>query len=97
MKWTSALAIYALFWSLCLFFVLPVGIRSHHETGDALVPGQSDGAPANFNPHRVALWTTIVSAVLFGLFYLNYVEGWISADALNFFGKPPDPEGATGR
>jgi predicted secreted protein len=93
MRWTSALAIYVLFWALSLFLVLPVGIRSHDETGDALVPGQSDGAPANFNPRRVALWTTIVAAVLFGLFYLNYVEGWIGADMLNMFGKPPDPEG----
>ena len=93
MRWTSALAIYVLFWALSLFLVLPVGIRSHDETGDALVPGQSDGAPANFNPRRVALWTTIVAAVLFGLFYLNYVEGWIAADTLNLFGRPPDPEG----
>ena len=93
MRWTSALAIYVLFWALSLFLVLPVGIRSHDETRDALVPGQSDGAPANFNPRRVALWTTIVAAVLFGLFYLNYVEGWIGADMLNMFGKPPDPEG----
>jgi predicted secreted protein len=92
-RWTSALAIYVLFWALSLFLVLPVGIRSHHETGEALVPGQSDGAPANFKPRRVVIWTTIVAAVLFGLFYANYVEGWIGADALNLFGRPPDPEG----
>ena len=93
MRWTSALAIYTLFWALSLFVVLPVGIRSHHETGDPLLPGQADGAPANFNPRRIVLWTTMVAAVLFGLFYLNYVEGWIGAETLNLFGRPPDPEG----
>jgi predicted secreted protein len=87
---TSALAIYALFWALSLFLVLPFGVRSHHETGDPLLPGQSDGAPANYSPRRVLVWTTIVAAVLFGAFYANYVNGWIGADTLNLFGRPPE-------
>jgi predicted secreted protein len=90
-RWTSAIAIYALFWALSLFVVLPFGVRSHHETGDPLVAGQSDGAPANFSPRRVIVWTTVVAAVLFVLFYANYVNGWIGADMLNLFGQPPDP------
>jgi len=90
---TSAIAIYVLFWAFSLFLVLPFGVRSHHETGDPLVPGQSDGAPANFDPKRIVVWTTVVAAVLFGLYYLNYVEGWILPDTLNMFGKPPTPEG----
>ena len=85
MKWTSALAIYALFWALSLFLVLPFGVRSHHETGDPLVPGQSDGAPANFNPRRLVIGTTIVATVLFALYYANYVEGWILPETLNLF------------
>ena len=93
MKWTSALAIYVLFWAFSVFLVLPFGVRSHHETGEPLVPGQADGAPANFNPRRILIGTTIVATVLFGLFYLNYVEGWVAADALNMFGRPPTPEG----
>ena len=93
MRWTSALAIYVLFWAFSVFLVLPFGVRSHHETGEPLVPGQADGAPANFNPRRILIGTTIVATVLFGLFYLNYVEGWVAADALNMFGRPPTPEG----
>lgn len=93
MRWTSILAIYTLFWVMTAFVVLPFGIRSHHESGTAMVPGQADGAPANFRPLRVALWTTGIAAVAFGLFYANYVAGWISVDALNWFGSPPDPEG----
>jgi predicted secreted protein len=78
MKWTSALAIFLLFWVMSAFLVMPFGVKNAHETGDALVPGQSDGAPANFNPKRILIRTTIVAAALFGLYYLNYVYGWIS-------------------
>ena len=78
MKWTSALAIYLLFWVMSAFLVMPFGVRNAHETGDVLVPGQSDGAPANFKPKRILMWTTIVATVLFGIYYVNYVNGWIS-------------------
>ena len=78
MKWTSALAIFLLFWVLSAFLVMPFGVRNAHETGDALVPGQSDGAPANFRPKRILIWTTIVATALFGIYYVNYVNGWIS-------------------
>ena len=91
MRWTSILAIYFLFCSLSLFVVLPFGIRNNHETGEPLVEGQSDGAPANFNGRRLAINTTIVATIAFGLFYLNYVEGWIMPETLNAFGKPPTP------
>jgi predicted secreted protein len=93
MRLGSAFAIYVLFWVMTAFVVLPFGIRSHHETGTDMVPGQSDGAPANFSPGKVLWRTTIVSAVLFALFYANYVFGWIEAGALNVFGGPPDPVG----
>lgn len=78
MKWTSALAIFLLFWVMSAFLVMPFGVRSAHEAGEALIPGQSDGAPANFNPKRILLRTTILALILFGIYYLNYVNGWIS-------------------
>ena len=90
MRWTSILAIYTLFWTMSLFVVLPFGVRNHAETGDALVPGQSDGAPANFNPRRIVLATTLLSAAAFALYYLNYVNGWIGVEALDWLGRKPD-------
>ena len=93
MRWTSALAIYFLFLALSLFVVLPIGIRNHHETGETMVEGQSDGAPANFNARKLAINTVIVATIAFGLFYANYVGGWLQPDMVNFFGKPPTPEG----
>ena len=89
MKWTSILAIYALFWVMSAFLLLPFGIRTHDEAGVAKVPGQADSAPANFRPGRLALRATVLSAVLCGLYVANYAYGWITADTLNLFGQPP--------
>lgn len=89
MQITSIIAIYALFWVLSAFLVMPFGIRTPDESGEQMVAGQADSAPSNFRPGRVALRATILSLVLFGLYFVNYVNGWIEAQDLNFFGKPP--------
>jgi predicted secreted protein len=89
MKWTSALAIYALFWSFCLFLVLPFGVRTHEEAGAERVPGQADSAPHGYDPWRIARRTTIVSAAAFALYYLNYVYGWLPPEAVDFFTPGP--------
>ena len=78
MRWTSALAIYFLFWSLSVFLVLPFGVRTHDEAGVARVPGQADSAPHEFRPWLIAKRVTVVATVLFALFLLNYFEGWIT-------------------
>lgn len=89
MEWTSAIAIFGLFWVLSAFLVMPFGVRTHDEEGLEKVAGQADSAPANFRPGLIALRATMLAAVLFGLYYLNYVYGWIGPDDLNIFGKPP--------
>ena len=90
MNWTSIIAIYGLFWVLSAFLVMPFGIRTHDEAGEEKIAGQADSAPANFNPRRIALRATVLSLVLFALFYANYVNGWIGAEDVNLFGRPPD-------
>ncbi len=86
MKWQSALAIYFLFWVMSAFLVMPFGMKTADEAGIEKVPGQADSAPADFKFGRMALRTTIVSAVLFALFYANHVFGWITTDSLPKFG-----------
>jgi predicted secreted protein len=93
MKWTSMVAIYALFWVFCAFLVLPFGVRTHEEAGLDKIPGQADSAPANFSPKRIAMRATIVAAIMFALYYANYVEGWITPHDLDFFGAPPNYDG----
>jgi predicted secreted protein len=85
MRWTSALAIYFLFWVMSAMFVLPFGVRTHDEAGMEKVEGQADSAPADFNPRRIAKRATLLSLVLFGLFYLNYTFGWIGTDDIDFY------------
>ena len=92
MKLTSIAAIYFLFWVLSAFLVMPFGVRTHDEEGIAKVPGQADSAPVRFRPGRIALRATVVAAVLFGLFYLNYVNGWIVTGDLDLSGPPPGYE-----
>ena len=90
MQFTSILAIYSLFWVLSAFLVLPFGVRTPDESGEEMVPGQAHSAPSNFRPGRVLFRATILSVVLFGLYYANYVNGWIGPEDLNFFGRPPE-------
>jgi len=87
MNWKSAIAIYALFWAFSVFLVLPFGVRTSEEAGVPLVPGQAQSAPAEFDVKRIAIRVTIVSAVLFGLFYLNYVFGWVTPAMLDWSGR----------
>ena len=83
MPWYSALAIYMLFWVFTLFLVLPYGVRTSRELGEAQVPGQADSAPHHFSLPRKLLWTTLISALFFGLFWLNWNAGWITRDDLD--------------
>lgn len=90
MQWTSIAAIYGLFWVLSAFLVMPFGLRTPDEVdGHRVQRGHADSAPINFRPRRIAVRATVLAAIFMALFYLNYVNGWIVADDLNFFGKPP--------
>lgn len=84
MKWQSALAIYTLFWAFSVFLVLPFGVKTSEEAGIDLVPGQAQSAPHEFDAKRIMLRTTIVATVLFGIFWLNYIFGWVTTDMLDW-------------
>lgn len=83
MRWTSIIAIYALFWVMSAFLVMPLGVRTHEELGLEKVAGQAHSAPGNFNPRRIALRATVLAALIFGLYYANFVNRWITADDLD--------------
>src|ERR1700691_3306961 len=61
-----AVALFLTIWFVILFAVLPFGIRSQHETGD-FVPGTDPGAPVEPRLLIKALWTTLLSLLVFGL------------------------------
>ncbi|HET6536908.1 MAG TPA: DUF1467 family protein [Sphingopyxis sp.] len=82
MSWTSMLAIYALVWSVSAFFVLPFHGRRAADDAEPLIAGQEPGAPISFRPWRAVLQTTIVATLLFGGFYLSYLQGWTDPNAI---------------
>lgn len=83
MRWTSALAIYILFWTFSVFLVLPFGVRTSEEAGVEHVRGQAESAPHTFAPWRTALRVTIVATILFLLFFANYLFGWVTPDMVD--------------
>ena len=89
MSWTSIVAIYALFWVMTAFVNLPIGVRTHEELGLPKVPGQADSAPGNFQPRTIILRTTLLSAALFGLYYANYVYGWVDRHSFDWLINRP--------
>ncbi len=90
MQVTSIIAIYALFWVMSAFLLLPFGVQTHDEAGIPKIPGQADSAPANFRPGRLAIRASIFAAVLTAFFVANYIFGWIEAEDLNLFPGPPE-------
>jgi predicted secreted protein len=78
---TTVVAIYFIIWWLVFFAVLPWGIRSQHEHGD-VVPGTDPGAPAVHGLKVKFIWTTLISTVIFGLFYWAYVTKAVALEDL---------------
>ena len=81
MAWTTMLAIYFVVWWVVLFAVLPFGVRSQAEQG-AVTPGTDPGAPAIPGLKAKLVWTTVVSAAVFGAFYGVYVSRLVSLQDL---------------
>jgi predicted secreted protein len=85
MEFSSAVSIFFLFWVAAGFILLPFGVKTHEDVGAERIPGQADSAPHAFNLKRHIGRATILAAVLFGLFYANYVWGWVTPEMLDFY------------
>jgi predicted secreted protein len=69
-----------------VFFVtLPFGVRNRTEVDAAEddVPGSDPGAPVVTLLVRKALWTTVISAVLFAVALYAYRWGWLGIERLS--------------
>jgi predicted secreted protein len=71
MSLVSSIAVYFVLWWLCLFAVLPFGVKSQHEADD-VQPGTEPGAPVR----PLLLWkvlaTTILAGIIFAGVYLYF-------------------------
>jgi predicted secreted protein len=68
MTLTTSIAIYFIIWWVVLFAVLPWGIRSQEESG-GVVHGTDPGAPAAPRLGRKLVWTSLVAALVFAIWY----------------------------
>lgn len=80
MKFGSAIAIYFIIWWVCLFVVLPFGVKNAHEAGEAVEQGNEHGAPVRPMLWRKVLATTVLSAVVFALIWGQVTYRWIGFD-----------------
>lgn len=64
-----ALAIFFTLWWTLLFAVLPFGVRSQHE-GGSVTPGTEPGAPQSPALVKKALWTTLITTIVFAALML---------------------------
>jgi predicted secreted protein len=87
-KPVSIVAIYLLFLTLSLFLVLPFGMRTDEEAGVVRAPGHAESSPHGFRFGRVLLRASILAAVLFGLFYLNWLYGWVGVEMFDWAAPP---------
>ncbi|MBV7256689.1 DUF1467 family protein [Pacificimonas sp. WHA3] len=78
----SAFAVYLLIWMVTLFVVLPFGVRTPSDEGRDAVTGHADSAPIRPMLAKKLLWNSVLSAIIFGLLWLNYKLGWITPDML---------------
>ena len=91
MQITSIAAIFFLFWVMSAFGMLPFGVRTADEAGEAKIPGQADSAPVNFRPRKLLLRATVIAALLTALFIANFNNGWVTAADIDILPKPPQP------
>jgi predicted secreted protein len=85
MKIGSIIAIYFLFFAFSAFAMLPFGVRTSDEVGEAKVPGQADSAPHRFDLKRHLLRSAGIALALFAVYYANWHFGWITSDDLDFW------------
>lgn len=74
-------AIYFVLWWVMLFVTLPFGVRSQHEEGGGAA-GTDPGAPILARMGRKLLWTTLLSAVVFGIGLAAYQAGYLQLERL---------------
>jgi len=89
MSLATAIAIYFIIWWVVLFAVLPWGIRSQRESGD-VIRGTDPGAPHIPRLASKFVYTTIIAAFVFMLWYALYTSRVISLDQIGrMFGVVP--------
>ncbi|MBB3770455.1 putative secreted protein [Angulomicrobium tetraedrale] len=79
MSFTTYIAIYFIVWWTVIFVMLPFGVRSQHEDGP-VEDGTEPGAPQRPLLLRKAIATSIVAAIIVGLFAWSVETGRLTLE-----------------
>ncbi len=79
MPFITAIAIYFILWWVCLFLVLPWGIRGQHETGE-VVKGSEPGAPVAPSMKRKVVYNSILAAIIWVIVFVVIKFHLVSPD-----------------
>jgi predicted secreted protein len=69
LHWIVLVGAFFIFWFLALQIVMPMGVKTPHESGDSVVAGTDPGAPYKPNLGIKALIATGVAVVLWCILY----------------------------
>jgi predicted secreted protein len=69
-------AVYFVVWWICLFMVLPFGVRNQVDAGE-VVPGTEAGAPLAPRLWQRIFWTTALSIPVTGLLLWLVTAPWL--------------------
>jgi predicted secreted protein len=75
-NWVTGTAVYVVIWWLVLFITLPFGVRA--PTDEEMEPGQEPGAPVKPMMWRKAAYCSVISLVIWLIFYFIADAGLIS-------------------
>lgn len=85
---TSGIVLFAVFWFIALYMILPLFVRSQEEAGE-VEPGTSAGAPDEPMMKKKLIWTTVAASVAWVIAFGVIESGVISvADIASIFGRP---------
>ena len=79
---STGFAIFFVLWWIVLFVTLPFGVRSQREVGED-IPGTDPGAPSVPRMGRKMIWTTIISAIVYGVMAFLYARGYLGIERLS--------------
>ena len=84
---TGAIVLFAVFWFLALYMILPLFVRSQEEVGE-VEPGTSAGAPDQSMMKKKLIWATIAAIVMWIVAFAIIESGVISIDDISFLTPP---------
>ncbi|MCF8466975.1 MAG: DUF1467 family protein [Sneathiella sp.] len=69
MSVVGSIVIFVIIWIVVLFTVLPWGVKTQAESGEAIEPGTVESAPVHAHIWKKFAVTTLIAAVIFAVIW----------------------------